>query len=154
MNLQTLELKIPPPIIAAVVAVAMWGLSAAAPHWMAPAARIAVAWVIAAVGIAFAASGLIAFRRARTTMNPTRPESASALVTTGVYRLTRNPMYLGLLLILLAWAIDLSSGWALPAPLLFAAFMNRFQIAPEERALSAQFGADYLAYQTRVRRWL
>jgi protein-S-isoprenylcysteine O-methyltransferase Ste14 len=154
MNLQTLELKIPPPIVAAVAALAMWGLSTATPHWMAPPARIAVAWVIAAVGVAFAASGVIAFRRARTTMNPTTPDSASALVTTGVYRLTRNPMYVGLLLILLAWAIYLSSGWALPVPLLFAAFINRFQIAPEERALAALFGADYLGYQTSVRRWL
>jgi protein-S-isoprenylcysteine O-methyltransferase Ste14 len=154
VNLQALELKIPPPVVAAVAAVAMWGLSSAAPHGAAPAVRTVGAGVIGAVGVAFAASGVIAFRLARTTMNPTTPDGATALVTAGVYRLTRNPMYVGLLLLLLAWATYLYSVWALPLALLFAAYINRFQIAPEERALARLFGAAYAGYQARVRRWL
>lgn len=63
-------------------------------------------------------------------------------------------MYLGLLFILIAWAVFLSSAWALIGPLAFVLYMNRFQIAPEERALSAMFGISYSAYKSRVRRWL
>ena len=75
-------------------------------------------------------------------------------MSSGVYRITRNPMYLGLLLILIAWAVFLSSAWLLLGPLTFVLYMNRFQIGPEERALSAMFGNSYAEYKARVRRWL
>ncbi len=101
-----------------------------------------------------AASGVIAFRHARTTINPTKPDASSALVSAGVFRITRNPMYLGLLLLLFSFAIYLSSVWALPIPLLFAAYIDRFQIAAEERVLSRLFGADYATYKAKVRRWI
>ncbi len=83
-----------------------------------------------------------------------KPEAASTLVCSGVYRVTRNPMYLGLLLVLTGWAVHLSCAWTLIGPLAFKLYIDRFQIAPEERALSGKFGADYSAYATRVRRWL
>ena len=154
MTLQSLELRIPPPAVAAVAALAMWGLAAAVPHGTAPPARIAAVWIIALLGSAMAASGVIAFRHARTTINPTKPDASSALVSAGVFRITRNPMYLGLLLLLFSFAIYLSSVWALPIPLLFAAYIDRFQIAPEERVLSKLFGADYATYKAKVRRWI
>jgi len=153
--LRTLELKIPPPAVAVFAAIVMWGVSRATPSWEIPAlARIGVALAIAAIGVAFSVSGVIAFRRAKTTINPTTPEAASSLVSSGAYRATRNPMYVGLLLVLVAWAVFLSSGWALPGPLVFAAYIRRFQITPEERVLSALFGTEYSAYKARVRRWL
>ena len=154
MTLQSLELRIPPPAVAAVAALAMWGLAAAVPHGTAPPVRITAVWIIAALGSALAASGAIAFRHARTTLNPTKPDASSALVSAGVFRITRNPMYLGLLLLLFSFAIYLSSVWALPIPLLFAAYIDRFQIAPEERVLSRLFGADYATYTAKVRRWI
>ena len=83
-----------------------------------------------------------------------QPESASALVVSGIYRLTRNPMYLGFLLILLGWALFLSNGLAVLAVPAFVFYMNRFQIEPEERALAAIFGAEFVAYKSHVRRWL
>jgi protein-S-isoprenylcysteine O-methyltransferase Ste14 len=101
-----------------------------------------------------AIAGVISFQRAKTTVNPTRPGSASALVVSGVYRVTRNPMYLGLLLVLLGWGVFLSNVLAfiwIPA---YVAYMNRFQIAPEERALSCLFGQEFLAYKAKVGRWL
>jgi protein-S-isoprenylcysteine O-methyltransferase Ste14 len=98
-------------------------------------------------------SGVLTFRRAKTTVNPTTPAAASALVRTGVFRFTRNPMYLGLLLCLVAWAIFLSSVLALLSAPLFVVYMNRFQIAPEERALAALFGDSFAAYKRDVRRW-
>jgi protein-S-isoprenylcysteine O-methyltransferase Ste14 len=94
------------------------------------------------------------FLRARTTINPLKPGNASALVAGGIYRFTRNPMNLGLATLLLAWTIYLGNIAALAGVLLFILYMNRFQIAPEERALQARFGAEFDAYCARVRRWI
>ena len=96
----------------------------------------------------------MSFRRARTTVNPLKPETSAALVSTGVYSFTRNPMYLGMALALFAWAVYLSSVWSLLGPVLFALYITRFQIVPEERVLDGLFGASFAAYKKRVRRWL
>lgn len=153
--MQALELKIRPPVVALAVVAGMWLLSQAAPTLDLPTTlRIACAAVIGLVGAAIGVAGMLGFRRAGTTANPMKPERVSALVTGGIYRFTRNPMYLSLLLLLAAWAVFLASGWALLGPLAFVLYIGRFQIVPEERALSAMFGADYAAYQSRVRRWL
>jgi protein-S-isoprenylcysteine O-methyltransferase Ste14 len=98
--------------------------------------------------------GAASFRRARTTVNPLKPESASSLVASGVYRVSRNPMYVGLCLVLLGWAVMLSNVLAYAIVPVFVLYMNRFQIGPEEAALERVFGADYVAYRARVRRWL
>jgi protein-S-isoprenylcysteine O-methyltransferase Ste14 len=153
--MKSLELKIPPPAIAILVAVGMWLLSTTAPPLHLPAAiRVYASLAIALMGIGMAVSGVVAFRRAKTTVNPTKPETTSSLVSSGIYRVTRNPMYTGLLFVLFAWAIYLSSAWALLGPVCFVLYIGRFQIAPEERALSALFGDAYAAYKSRVRRWL
>ena len=97
---------------------------------------------------------MLGFRRAKTTVNPLKPDAASALVVRGVYRWTRNPMYLAMLLLLIAW-VCIVSNWAALAMLpLFVAYLNRFQIGPEERALQARFGAEFESYRRQVRRWL
>jgi protein-S-isoprenylcysteine O-methyltransferase Ste14 len=75
-------------------------------------------------------------------------------VCSGAYRFTRNPMYLGLLLVLFGWAAALSSALTLAGPVIFAEYISRFQIKPEERALAALFGSQYEQYKRRVRRWL
>jgi protein-S-isoprenylcysteine O-methyltransferase Ste14 len=153
--MQTLELKIPPPVVALLVAVAMWGISLATATVDIPALiRVAAATTIALAGIGTAISGAVAFRRAKTTVNPLKPEATSSLVTAGVYRFTRNPMYIGLAVVLLAWAVFVSSPLALLGPLVFILYIGRFQIIPEERVLSAMFGAAYSEYQAEVRRWL
>jgi protein-S-isoprenylcysteine O-methyltransferase Ste14 len=87
-------------------------------------------------------------------MNPMKPDPTSSLVVSGIYRYTRNPMYLGFLLILLAWAAALSNLLALVSLLAFVLYMNRFQIVPEERILASRFAQDYAEYRARVRRWL
>lgn len=153
--MQSLELKVPPPAVAAVVAIVMWGLSFLVPTLEIPwPYRAAVALAIALVGGAFSGIGVVAFRRAHTTVNPMKPGSASALVNTGIYRITRNPMYVGMLLVLVGWAVFLAAPWLLLGPLVFLLYMGRFQIAPEEQALTSVFGAAYTAYQGEVRRWL
>lgn len=152
--MNALELKVPPPLVALVTGLLMWLAAKLVPPLALPGvARIAVAVVFAGVGVGLAMSGVLTFRRAKTTVNPTTPAAASALVRTGVFRFTRNPMYLGLLLCLVAWAIFLSSVLALLIAPLFVVYMNRFQIAPEERALAALFGDNFAAYKRDVRRW-
>ena len=153
--MQSLEVKVPPPAVAAAVAVVMWGISRLLPLLqLSSALRVGAAVAIVSVGIGFSAAGIVAFRRARTTVNPAKPEQATSLVTSGVYRITRNPMYVGLSFVLVAWAVLLSSAWALFGPVAFVLYIGRLQIAPEERALARLFGSQYADYRARVRRWL
>jgi len=149
-----LELKVPPPAVALVTAVLMWLVSraAAALAFEFPAGNI-LAIGLAAAGIIIAVAGVLTFRRARTTLNPTKPESSSSLVSWGIYRVTRNPMYLGLLLELTGWAIFLSNWLAFVFLPVFIVYIHRFQIVPEERVLTSLFGGEFVAYQSRVRRW-
>jgi len=153
--MKSLELKVPPVAVLIVSAIAMWFLAIASPSLTAPfPARRIVAALLAALGVTVALAGIVAFRRARTTVNPTTPEATSSIVRTGVYRWTRNPMYLGFLLLLCGWAMLLVNGLALLVLPAFVLYLNRYQIAPEERALRARFGADYDDYLAAVRRWL
>ena len=155
LTMHALELKVPPVAVVLAAALAMWLASRAVPSVVLPAiARATIAPALVAVGAFISLAGVASFLRAKTTVNPTKPSSASTLVTTGVYRFTRNPMYLGLLLVLLGWATFLSNGLAFIGVPLFVLYMNRFQIVPEERALSALFGAEFDTYAARVRRWL
>jgi protein-S-isoprenylcysteine O-methyltransferase Ste14 len=116
--------------------------------------RLALALAFASLGLVSGISGVVAVRRAKTTLNPTKPADTSSLVTTGPFRFTRNPMYLSLFLYLLAWAVYLSNLSALLLLPVFVLYINQFQIKPEERILSSLFGAEYAAYKGRVRRWL
>ena len=109
--------------------------------------------VLVSAGFITGSSGVATFRRARTTVNPTRPH-ASSLVTWGVYAISRNPMYLGGLTMLLGFAIFLSNPLAFLFLPLYVLYLNRFQIAPEERVLTSLFGETYVAYQAHARRWL
>ena len=153
--MKALESKVPPPIVAFLAAAMMWGIATAAPAIeMGAGLRFALVAILATIGGMCAFSGFYAFGRAKTTISPIHIEEASALVTTGIYRYTRNPMYLGLLMLLLAFTAYLAVPWALVGPLAFALFIARFQIIPEERVLAAKFGDVYRAYQAQVRRWL
>ncbi len=153
--MRALELKIPPPAVAFLVGAAMWLAAEQRVSLELPfAARLFAFVVIAVAGGATALAGDLEFRRARTTINPLKPENASALVTSGIYRFTRNPMYVGLTLLLVGWAAYLCSAWSLPGPVIFVLYITRFQIVPEERVLAAKFGAAYAQYASRVRRWL
>lgn len=150
-----LELKIPPVALVILTALAMWGTTSIAPSIELPfVARFITACALIWVGAGISLAGVLSFRRAKTTVNPTKPGSASTLVCSGIYGATRNPMYLGFLLILFGWAAFLSNGAALIGPFAFVLYMNRFQITPEERSLATLFGAEFSAYKDNVRRWL
>jgi protein-S-isoprenylcysteine O-methyltransferase Ste14 len=94
------------------------------------------------------------FARARTTVNPLAPARASRLVTGGVFAHTRNPMYLGMLLVLAGWGVWLGNALAWLGLPLFVGLLNALQIGPEERAMRQRFGADFDRYAAQVRRWL
>ncbi|MEK7661535.1 MAG: isoprenylcysteine carboxylmethyltransferase family protein, partial [Pseudomonadota bacterium] len=94
------------------------------------------------------------FRKFKTTVNPINPDKASLIVASGIFSKTRNPMYLGMILLLSGWAILNTSLLGFLLVFGFWAFITRFQIIPEERALSAKFGQGYLDYLSKVRRWI
>ena len=149
------SLRVPPVALFLLIAVLMWAAATSLPSW-----RIMLpgrAWITVlllltagAVGIA----GVRAFGHARTTVDPLQPGKASALVTSGIYRRTRNPMYVALAIALLAWTVWLGHPLALLGIAAFVAWMNRLQIAAEERALRALFGAEFERYCREVPRWL
>jgi protein-S-isoprenylcysteine O-methyltransferase Ste14 len=150
-----LELKVPPLILVLVLAGAMWFAAMQLPSlaitlpW-----RHGLAVTISGVGILLILAGGYTFQKAKTTVNPTTPAAASSVVTSGVYRFSRNPMYVGFLLALTGWAAFLSHTLPFLFLPVYVAYMNRFQISPEERALSAKFGDEYETYKQAVRRWL
>lgn len=150
----SLESKIPPPAVVLVLGGLMWLVSRAAPSFQfAVPGRSWVAVGLVSAGFLIGITGVVTFRRAKTTVDPTKPR-ASSLVTWGVYSISRNPMYLGGLVMLLGWALFLSNALTALFLPVYILYINRFQIAPEERALTGLFGATYAAYQGRARRWL
>ena len=150
-----LELKVPPLAVWLVFAGAMLGVAYVVPEAsFALPARLVLALAMLALGVAVALAGVIAFRGKRTTVNPFTPSASSSVVSCSVYRVSRNPMYLGFFLALAGWALYLSNVAAvlfLPA---FVAYMTQYQITPEERALAAKFGSEFSQYMARVRRWV
>jgi protein-S-isoprenylcysteine O-methyltransferase Ste14 len=153
--MHVLELKVPPVALVLVTGGLMWLVARVVPAtgFLFLASDL-VTMCLAIAGVVTSALGVISFRRARTTVNPMKPEASSSLVTMGIYKLTRNPMYLGFFLVLLGWAVFLSNILAFLCLPAFILYMNRFQIVPEERALAMLFGQAYAAHKARVRRWL
>jgi protein-S-isoprenylcysteine O-methyltransferase Ste14 len=147
--------RVPPPILMLLAAAVMWALN----RWLPLAHLIRSPWnrvgaLPAAMGFAIAIAALVRFAQARTTVNPMDPSKATQLVTDGVFQFSRNPMYLGMALLLIGWALWLGSvsPWLIPP--LFISVITRVQIIPEENALERLFGSPYSAYRGRVARWI
>lgn len=153
--MKRLRLKIPPPLVAMLSGLMIWQLHALLPVY-AGAAEIRQVLAIGLLIIAAAIdlSAIISFRRARTTIDPRYPHKCSTIVTGGIYARTRNPMYLGLVLILISMIIWLGTPFGLVILAAFILYMKHFQISAEEEILAARFGDDYPDYKARVRRWL
>jgi protein-S-isoprenylcysteine O-methyltransferase Ste14 len=151
----SLETRIPPPIVALIVALGIWGASFLTGRLslLGP-ARFVLAGAFVVVALVFAVPAFRALRRAKTTISPIQLEQTTKVVTSGVYSHSRNPIYLALASLLFAWAVFLDVPLGFLGPLFFITYMNRYQIVPEERVLEKRFGAPYLAYKARVRRWI
>ncbi|WP_430390110.1 methyltransferase family protein [Dyella sp. 20L07] len=147
--------KIPPPVLAVSLALLMWTLSRFTPPAWPPATAItAVALLLAVTGTVIDVSAKRLFVRVGTTINPVTPGAASCMVREGVYRWTRNPMYLGRTMQLTAMAIYLASWVGVLGVLMFAIYLDRYQILREGRALEARFASEFRAYKASVRRWI
>ena len=153
--MKALKLKIPPVAQFIAVAFGMWLIAKFTPALSIdiPARRVFIVLFIGLGGFV-AIPAVATFRAVGTTVEPRRPEEASRLVTSGVYRYSRNPMYLGLLCLLIAWALYLSNVPGFAALPLFVVSMNYLQIHLEEQAMEARFGEEYRAYRKSVRRWI
>ena len=150
-----LETLIPPPLVALLIGTGLW-LLAGRMELLAfdfPMRRL-LGGLIALVGGMIDVTGVVTVMRARTSVNPLRPDRTSAIVTAGIYGITRNPMYVGLVFVLTGWFVYLGAASTIVGPIAFVLYIQRFQILPEERMLAAKFGEEYRAYMTRVRRWL
>ena len=150
-----MNLKVPPAVQFAFFAFSMWLID----RWL-PANHIEfsyqkhLSWLLFIIGVAIGVMAVYRFKRAQTTVDPTRPDKASSLVIVGLYRYTRNPMYLAMLVVLLSFVIRLGNLYTLSMAAAFILFITAFQIKPEEKALTARFGDSYLMYKKKVRRWI
>jgi len=150
-----LELKIPPDVVWVAVAGLMWLTSRLTVGFAAGESfRRPLALILIVAGTWLIVAARVALDRAGTTWHPTEPGRTTALVTSGVYRFSRNPTYLGMEIVLLSWAVVLASPAAVLVSVLFVAYIGRFQIRPEEMTLAAALGEDYHVYLQRVRRWV
>lgn len=150
-----LEIKIPPALVTTVFALLMWLVSILLPGITIPVSlRVGGLIALITVGALFSISGVVSFRKAKTSVNPLTPDACSSLVSSGIYRKTRNPMYVGFLFFLIGWGLFLSNLFSLALCAGFFLYMNRFQIQPEEEILKSLFGEDFLTYKSQVRRWL
>lgn len=149
------KLKIPPPVYGVSIGVLMWLLNQYLPiaHWISsPWNQVGLALI--AMALSFDLWSLFLFFRSKTTPNPMKPENSKHIVTTGLYKISRNPMYVGLLFVLLGYAIWLGSVTPFLLLPLFVLLITTQQIIPEEEMLEEKFGQEYLDYKMRVRRWL
>jgi protein-S-isoprenylcysteine O-methyltransferase Ste14 len=146
---------IPPPVYALCTAALIWVVSEYVPilRWV-PAPWNEFGWVLMVLGVGLDLYSVLIFIRTRTTVNPMQPGRASHLVGSGVYSISRNPMYLGMVLSLSGWAWLLRSPICLLVVWLFARVLTIVQIGPEEIALKDSFGERYLEYAQRVNRWI
>lgn len=150
-----LDNRIPPPLVVILIGLVMGVIA-----WLTPAIeignleRFSLGGLTIVLGASVVVSGARTFWRHQTTINPVDLEQASALVTGGIFRYSRNPMYVGFTAVLVGWAICLAAPSALVGPVAFVLFTTRFQIIPEERVMQAKFGQEYDDYRAKVRRWL
>ena len=155
LNLELLKLKVPPLVQMLVVALVMW----LAARFLDTGETYST-WqgllliIILAAGMAIVAVAVVTLYKMGTTIDPRNPSLASKLVTVGIFNYSRNPIYLGLLVMLIAWNIHLYSLYASVGLPLFIWLITKLQIIPEEQQMSAKFDIDYFHYCEKVRRWV
>ncbi|MGJ8681496.1 methyltransferase family protein [Paraglaciecola sp.] len=149
-----LELKVPPVIVLLFCLILVYATTFLPEIIHLPAFPTWAAWISFVVSVIIIFAGVLEFKRAKTTVNPTKPEQASQLVSQGIYRVTRNPMYLGMAFILLAGVLYVQTFFSIFLLCFFVWYMNSFQIKPEEIMIERIFSQEYVEYKKKVRRWL
>ncbi|XOV85440.1 MAG: methyltransferase family protein [bacterium] len=154
--LSQFELKLPPVMIVVVCAGVMYWCAQAIQHErvLATSKRAALGLAAGAIAVAILSAALTAFRRHQTTVNPLDPNQSGSIVTSGIYRYTRNPMYVAMFMALLGWGLFLGQLSAVVGLVLYLVAITRLQIIPEERILAGNFGDAYLHYCDSTGRWV
>tara|TARA_R110002051_G_scaffold150258_1_gene222871 strand:+ start:748 stop:1200 length:453 start_codon:yes stop_codon:yes gene_type:complete len=149
-----MRLKLPPLFITLITCLVMYFLALFLPFGTFNfTGRNYIMYFLLVLGGILEVISLLQFFIKKTSVNPISPDNASTLVVTGLYNFTRNPMYLGMLLLLLAWGLYLGNAFNMLVAAGFVSYMNNFQIKPEEEALKKKFGGVYKNYMIKVRRW-
>jgi len=150
-----MELKIPPPVVALITVALIWlcGTLFQALTFQVPGLKF-VALLLTMSGILIEITSVYRFIREKTTINPLNPKKSQSLVTHGFYRFSRNPMYLGMLLLLSAFTLWLANPTGLIPLVGFIGYITQYQIKPEEKILSELFGQHYEDYRSKVSRWI
>lgn len=150
-----LKLKIPPAVVTIIIAAGMWWIAQNLVYdWATFESVLRIEILFLGIGGILGLAGLIQFYRSSTSIDPQKPDKTRKLATDGIYSISRNPMYLGLLFILAGYAFYLANLLTFLLLPLFVVYMNRYQIIPEEEAMEEKFGDEYLRYKSDVRRWL
>ena len=154
-----MELKVIPVLQVAIAVILMSLLQYCLPditlsRFIFPAVTISLVTLLMVIAIVIGFLAIYSFRVHQTTVNPTKPEKSSQVVDSGIYKYSRNPMYLAMLLSLVAYACYLQNPLNLLICVLFVWFITKYQIVPEERMLIKLFDEDYINYKNKVRRWL
>ena len=149
-----MKLKLPPVLIFVIFSILMYVLSLVLPFGdFEFFGREVLILFLLGMGALVGFISLIQFYIAKTSIDPRTPSKASDLVTNGLYKFSRNPMYVALLMVLLAWGLWLGNAFNTLLAAGFVGYLNKFQIIPEEKALSDMYGKAYKHYCTQVRRW-
>jgi protein-S-isoprenylcysteine O-methyltransferase Ste14 len=153
--MKTLICKFPPMLVSLLAGVLMWVISAISPSFTVLLPFRSIIFIFTAIaGIAIVFSSGHSFTNAKTSFNPIKFDKVTSLVTTGIYSFTRNPMYLGVMIVFAGWAYYLGNIFAVMIITLNIIYLNCFQIKQEETVLEEKFGQEYLSYKSRVRRWI
>ncbi|HHF1625111.1 TPA: isoprenylcysteine carboxylmethyltransferase family protein [Haemophilus influenzae] len=143
-------LFIPPPLLCLFIAIAMYFLPKIASYSV----HFSVIVFVISLSFLIALSSVIQFIICKTSINPRNFKGTTKLVSTGIFRFSRNPMYLSLLLMSITWVLWLGNSLAWLGIIVFVLAINQFQIAKEETYLENKFGDEYRRYKQKVRRWL
>ena len=146
-------IKIPPPILVIILTSLVYFSSTKLELIYLPYRQI-VSVTILIIGLIVIVSPVVDFIKSKTTINPVKFKNVNRLVTTGIYRYSRNPMYLGMILIIISTTVYYLNFLSVFSPLIFYIWINKFQINREEIFLEDKFGSEYLKYKSKTRRWI
>ncbi len=145
--------KIPPPLVVLILVISTFFSSKKIDLIQIPFQTL-ISIFILSIGILVLLNPVLKFKKSKTTINPIKFKKVNKLVTSGIYKYSRNPMYLGLLMIVISSSIFYLNIYSILTPLFFYLWINRFQIKREEVFLTEKFGKDYLSYLKKTRRWI
>jgi|TARA_B100000214_G_scaffold223541_1_gene162660 Putative protein-S-isoprenylcysteine methyltransferase len=146
-------LKIPPPLLVLVLVISNYFSSKKIDLILIPNQKL-ISFIILLIGVLILITPIFKFIKSKTTIDPIKFKKVNKLITSGIYKYSRNPMYLGLLMIVTSTSIFYLNIFSIITPIIFYCWINRFQIKREEIFLTEKFGNDYILYKTKTRRWI